>query len=79
MSRIQFEVSENRRDKIDELQAKLKLSTRKALFNNALALLRWAVEQKENGRKIASLSEEENSYMELVMPALEDVETRVSA
>jgi hypothetical protein len=75
--RIQFEVNEDRVEDIEELKHKLDLRTKTDLMNNALALLSWAVKQKEEGRKIASIDEQENSYRELVMPSLNSVPIRV--
>jgi hypothetical protein len=73
MKRVQFEVPEDRVDQMDKLQSTLGLSTRKQLLNNALAILKWAVDQRQLGRKVASIDEQENSYNELVMPSLQHV------
>ena len=75
--RLQFEVRDERVEHIDQLQEKLGLSTRTELFNNALALLNWAIEQKEEGCKIASIRDEDQGYRELIMPSLEKVKTRL--
>ncbi len=57
-----------------ELLARLKRvtgsKTHKELFNNALALLNWAVKQRMEGRTIASIHER-GDRRELQMPALE--------
>jgi hypothetical protein len=45
---------------MDKLQSTLGLSTRKQLLNNALAILKWAVDQRQLGRKVASIDEQEN-------------------
>ena len=47
--------------------------TKKDLFNNALSLFRWAVEERKSGRIIASIDGEEKSVREVVMPALSDL------
>jgi hypothetical protein len=53
------------------LQNTTGLKTYKDLFNNALTLLDWAIQQKRAGRVIASLDETSKDYRELQMPALE--------
>jgi hypothetical protein len=43
------------------------------LFNNALTLFEWAVNQVKEGRIIAALDESTMKYKELAMPPLEIV------
>jgi len=66
--RIQFELSADKFEELEALRDELKVTTKKDLFNNALTLLEWVVEQKKNGRTIAAVDEKKNSYKELVMP-----------
>lgn len=69
--RIQVEFDENGMRMIEDLKKKTGISTYKDLFNNALALLSWSVEQRENARTIASVDESTKEYRELQMPSLE--------
>lgn len=55
------------------------LTTKKDLFNNALTLLSWAIEEVANGNTIASVNEEENRYRVLQMPILTHVARRMKA
>jgi hypothetical protein len=60
------------------------IRTRTELFNDAMSLLKRAVRQRKNGRVIASIHYDGNSFRELVMPILEEIErphtdSRVSA
>jgi hypothetical protein len=71
-TRVQFNVPDHKLAELDEMQDKLGLSTRKDLFDNAMTLLRWAIQEKERGRTITAVGEE-GSQRELVMPALEAV------
>jgi len=69
--RIQVEFDENGASMIESLKNKTGVSTYKDLFNNALALLNWAVQQRESGRAIFSADEAKKEYREMQMPALE--------
>ena len=73
MTRIQFELSEDRNKELEALMEKTGTRTKKDLFNNALTLLEWAVKEKRSGRIIASVDEREKKFKEIVMPALENV------
>jgi len=73
MTRIQFELSEDRNKELEALMEKTGIRTKKDLFNNALTLLEWAVKEKRSGRIIASVDEREKKFKEIVMPALENV------
>ncbi len=69
--RIQVEFDKCGLAQIEELKEKTGISTYKELFNNALTILAWAVEQRESGRMVASIDEEQNQFRELQMPTLE--------
>lgn len=71
--RVQLDMPEDRVKEIEQIMAKTGVSTRKDVFENALALFEWAVNERASGRKIASLSENENGYRELLMPALASI------
>ncbi len=73
MTRIQFELSEDRNKELEALMEKTGTRTKKDLFNNALTLLEWAVKEKRTGRIIASVDERGKKYKEIVMPVLENV------
>ena len=68
--RVQLDLPAERIAELEELMAKTGVTTRKDLFENALTLFEWAVAQRVQGRSIASINEDEDSYRELVMPAL---------
>lgn len=57
-------------DKIDIMAEKRGLNTKKAFFDNALALLFWAIEETEKGRSIVSIDEKEKVIREAVLPIL---------
>jgi hypothetical protein len=66
--RLQFEMTEERVKEIDELIDRLGLKTRVNLLNEALTFYEWAVREREAGRIIASVDEEEDKYKEVELP-----------
>lgn len=69
--KISLEVDEKMAEKIDNLKDTCGLSNKKALMNNALTLLEWAVREKKEGKDIASVKSDNGIVSKLVMPALE--------
>lgn len=66
--RLQFEVNEDRLEQIDHLMRKLDHKRRAELFNHGLSLLNWVIKEREKGRIIASMDEENGTYKELEIP-----------
>ncbi|MFL6310535.1 MAG: hypothetical protein ACJ71W_00385 [Terriglobales bacterium] len=61
-------------DGIENLKRIMRLSgvnREEELFDTAVALLIWAVEQRAEGRKIASIDPEKEEYRELEIPLLQ--------
>jgi hypothetical protein len=77
--RLQIDVTEDQERHIQRLMEETGLSTKKDLFNNALTLLSWAVEEVGSGNTVASVNEEQQRYRELQMPALTNVAQRAKA
>ena len=73
MSRIQFELSDDKVAELEKLMAESGIKTKKELFNNALTLLEWAIKERKAGKTIASVDEKANRYKELLMPVLSAV------
>jgi len=71
--RVQLDMPENRVRELEQIMAKTGVATRKDIFENALALFEWAVNERTVGRKIGSIDEEGDGYRELLMPALASV------
>jgi hypothetical protein len=61
---------------ISILQRKTGSKDVQELFSNALTLLRWAVEAREEGHVIGIMNPEQKTYRELQMPALDYAATR---
>lgn len=71
--RIQVDLTPERVARLKALMAVLELDGYKDLFNNALSVLDWVVEETRNGREVASIDAHEQRYRVLVLPALEPV------
>ena len=73
MTRIQFEIPEDRLKDLDCLKGQIGATTRTELFNNAMALLRWVVDQRVDERLIASVNRKDNTFRELEMPIFANI------
>jgi hypothetical protein len=77
--RIQLDLDDEGMKLLERLKEATGSKTHKELFNNAITLLEWAVNQRVNGRIVASLDESSQNYKELQMPALEYAASHVKA
>lgn len=68
--RIQFELNEQGAQELEKLMEVTDVATRKDLFNNALTFLEWAIKERQRGRTIASIDEDNKRYKEIEMPIL---------
>jgi len=68
--RMQFDLPEDRLQELDTLMSKCGISTRKELFNYALTMLEWAVDESENGHDIAAIDRAKKEFYSLRMPIL---------
>lgn len=66
--RVQFDMTEERLQELQELMVRCGIETRKDLFNNALSLMEWVVQERANGRAIAAIDEDSGRYKEVQMP-----------
>lgn len=73
MTRIQFDLSEEKLRKLEDLMMQASIRTKKELIDNAFSLLAWAIRETAAGRVIASVDEQEQKYREIVLPVLENV------
>lgn len=69
--KIQLNFDERGQKLIPKLMRWTGATTYKDMFNNALTLLDWAIDQRAKGRIVASMDETNETYKELVMPALQ--------
>lgn len=69
----------------EEILVEIKQATQKEdmsyreLFDNAIALLYWAVQQLQQGRTIASLDENEKNYKQVTMPLFDRIKVKPKA
>ena len=71
--RIQLELPEGQVQELKALMQEAGFETYKDVFNNALTLLEWAINEQKTGKVIAAIDEQSEKYRVLVMPALERV------
>lgn len=71
-----FDVTEKGLRDIEEMMQVTGTTTKKDLFNNALTILQWAIEERQKGHSIAAISETTNITWMLEMPILRNVEVR---
>ncbi len=72
--KLQVELNPTQLAILDELQEIGELRTKKELLDNAFTLLKWAVQQKKEGRLIVSMDSKSGAGRELELPYLQRVE-----
>jgi len=72
-TRVQFDLPASKIAQLEELMEETDSETRRELFNNALTLLQWAIEQRQEGYEIASYHREHKDLHIVKMPALNHV------
>jgi hypothetical protein len=70
---LQFEISEQEIEKLDEMLKETNLDSYKDLLNNSLSLFYWAVQQIKNGKIIAAVDENDQKYIEVQMQSLQHI------
>jgi hypothetical protein len=74
--RIQFDLLPERVVELDQLMTFCDLKTRKDLFDNAMTLFEWAVEEVRKGNQIAAY-DRKNDHVEIVrLPVLDNAARR---
>ena len=75
--RLNFEFTKEQVDQLNKLKLKTGVSSMKELFNNAFMMLDWAVDEVQEGREIAALAVEQDSYRIFVTPLLRQAKVNV--
>jgi hypothetical protein len=68
-----FELDPEAEGALDKIKRKTGIKDEGELFNNALTILAWAIEQRERGRQVASMDREKRTYRELQMPIFDRI------
>ena len=68
--RVQLDVSPEELETIETMLKVCNIATRRDLFNNAMTLFKWAVDEVRKGNIITSYNVDANQYVELRMPTL---------
>lgn len=69
-TRVQLDLSPIELERMNWMMEACAIESRKDLFNNALTLLEWAVQEVQEGRKIASFDDNKRDRTILSMPVL---------
>lgn len=72
--RLQFDVRRAQLNIIEHLVEVCGLSSKKELFSNSMALMKWAVQETQKGRRIASYDPERDEIEMVALPALDLIE-----
>jgi hypothetical protein len=72
--RLRIEIDEDRVQELESLMQECGIRTKIELFNNAITLFKWAVNNRRAGREIAAVNPDGGQYIELDMPALSAVQ-----
>lgn len=70
MVRLQLDINERQLKELESLMQECDIRTKKDLFNNAITLLKWAVNKRKSGYQIVAVNSDTDNYIELEMPAL---------
>ena len=68
--RLNFEFPEQRVMELRELQKEVGVDM-KTLFNTALTVFEWCIEETRRGNEIAAVNEREKTYRVLIAPPLQ--------
>jgi hypothetical protein len=71
--RLNFEFSEDQVNDLKALQQKTGSASMKDLFNNAMSVFDWTVDETMKGNEIASINPDHKNYRVLVAPPLQRV------
>ena len=69
--RVQFDLLPERVRELDQLMVFCDLKTRRDLFDNAMTLFEWAVEEVRSGNQIASYNKKTDDVDIVRLPVLE--------
>ncbi len=84
MKQITLDISDQRYNELVEMQGVLKLGKvgepanelTAEFFDISMSMLRWAVEERQAGRGIASTDEVGGKYSELSIPCLDQIQKK---
>jgi hypothetical protein len=77
--RIQFDLHTERLGELDQLMTFCDLKTRKELFDNAMTLFEWAVQEVRAGNEIASYNRSTEHVEVVRLPVLDNAARRAKS
>lgn len=72
--KVQVEFSGTFIKRINAMMEELGIKTKKELFNSALTLLEWAIQERKQGKTLCSLDEKDKTITKVFMPVLTGVD-----
>ena len=72
-TRIQIDLSVKELDRMNRAMEKCDIESRKDLFNNALTIFEWAIQEVSKGFRIAAVNDQSQEKTILSMSALNNV------
>ena len=72
---LEFEIDEDANERIISYMSLANVTTKREYINNALALMKWAIDARIEGRRIASVDEEHTTYRPFTMLALDEIDS----
>ena len=76
MKRVQFDLLPERIAEFDQLMSYCDLGTRKDLFDNAMTLFEWAINEVRGGKDIASYDRDRDKVEVVRLPVLDNAARR---
>ena len=72
-ARLQIDIEEDKMKELEALMHDCGIATKRALFNDALTLFKWAVNKRKKGFQIGAMGPDGRQFTELETPALSHV------
>lgn len=76
MHQVRIEIPEDKWKELEQLMNECGLRTKKALVNNALTLLKWAVSERKKGNTVGSIDDKRKKYRVLQMTVLDKIKIK---
>ncbi len=73
---IQLEIPDEKVRELDALAQRVGLPDRRSLFNNAITMFEWMVNELELRRIVGSIDEKARKYKELHMPCFDNIQRK---
>lgn len=69
--KISIILDEEKKNQLETLMAQAGIRTKKELFENAMTLMKWVINQKQAGSIVGAMDEKGDFFKEFCMPAID--------